>query len=97
MNHLSVKSTESALKAQVGGSHYKGMKIQHVDFVHANGIPYVEANAIKYICRHRSKNGRQDIEKASHYLQILLELEYPPKPEEGPGAGSSVFMPALKH
>ena len=67
----------NALKTQVGGSHYKGMKIQHVEFVHANGIPYIEANAIKYICRHRQKNGRQDIEKAIHYLQILLDLEYP--------------------
>ena len=65
-----------ALQTQVGGSHYKGMRIQHVEFVHANNIPYIEANAIKYICRHRQKNGRQDIEKAIHYLQILLELEY---------------------
>jgi hypothetical protein len=65
------------LDTQVGGGHYKTMKIQHVEFVHANGIPYIEANAIKYICRHRSKNGRQDILKAIHYLQILLELEYP--------------------
>ena len=67
----------SALQTQIGGSHYKGKKIQHVEFVHANGIPYIEANAIKYICRHRQKNGRQDIEKAIHYLQILLALEYP--------------------
>lgn len=67
----------NALKTQVGGSHYKGMKIQHVEFVHANNIPYIEANAVKYICRHRQKNGRQDIEKAIHYLQILLDLEYP--------------------
>ena len=67
----------SALQTQVGGSHYKGMKIQHVEFVHANNIPYIEANAIKYICRHRQKSGRQDIEKAIHYLQILLDLEYP--------------------
>jgi hypothetical protein len=86
-------STPEALKVQVGGSHYKGMKIQHVEFVHANGIPYIEANAIKYICRHRSKNGRQDIEKAIHYLQILLDLEYPPKPEGGPGEEDPMFVP----
>lgn len=67
------------LAVQVGGAHYKTMKIQHVEFIHANGIPYIEANAIKYICRHKQKNGRQDIEKAIHYLQILLELEYPVK------------------
>jgi hypothetical protein len=66
----------NALAIQVGGSHYKGMKIQHVEFVHANQIPYIEACSIKYICRHRLKNGRQDVEKAIHYLQLLLTLDY---------------------
>lgn len=74
------------LQVQVGGEHYKADKIQHVEFVHANGIPYIEANAIKYICRHRRKNGRQDLEKAIHYLQILIALEYehPKRSPENP-------------
>lgn len=65
-----------ALNKQVGGEHYKKDKIQHVEFVHANNIPYIEANAMKYIMRHRAKNGRQDLEKAIHYIEILLEMEY---------------------
>lgn len=58
---------------QVGGNHYAKMKIQPVTFIVENDIPYREANAIKYICRHKNKNGRQDIEKAIHYLEMILE------------------------
>ena len=65
-----------ALETQVAGDHYKGMAIQPVEFIHANHIPYCEANAIKYICRHRKKNGEQDIRKAIHYLELLIEMEY---------------------
>lgn len=68
---------EAALARQVGGDHYKGDKIQHVEFVMANNIPYPEACAIKYIMRHRKKGKRQDLEKAIHYLQIVMEKEYP--------------------
>lgn len=71
----------SALDKQVGGSHYKGMKIQHAVFCQVNGLPWCESAAIKYICRHKQKNGRQDIEKAIHYLELLLEIEYNQKPE----------------
>ena len=87
------------LNTQVGGAHYKGMKIQHVEFVHANGIPYIEACAIKYICRHKQKNGRQDIEKAIHYLQILLALEYPAQPPviTNDGAGAGLPDPTVQH
>lgn len=66
----------SALETQVGGGHYKDMKIQPVEFIHANKIPYIEGCVIKYVCRHRSKNGKQDIEKAIHFLQLLIEQEY---------------------
>ncbi|MGB0991350.1 MAG: DUF3310 domain-containing protein [Akkermansiaceae bacterium] len=65
-----------ALKQQIGGGHYKDFTIQPIEFIQGNGLTFCEANAIKYVCRHRNKNGRQDIEKAIHYLQILLELEY---------------------
>lgn len=60
------------LKRQEGGNHYKGMAIQPVEFIVANAIPYREANAIKYICRHSKKNGKQDILKAIHYLEMIL-------------------------
>lgn len=61
---------------QVGGSHYKGMAIQHAAFCQANDVPWCEAAALKYICRHRQKNGRQDLEKAIHYLRLCLEYTY---------------------
>jgi hypothetical protein len=64
---------DNPLTVQVGGSHYKDMKIQPVEFIVANGLSFLEGNAIKYICRHKVKNGRQDIEKAIHYLQMILE------------------------
>ena len=57
---------------QVGGSHYQ-LEIQPIDFIVKNNIPFREANVIKYITRHREKNGRQDIEKAIHYLEMILE------------------------
>lgn len=66
----------SALETQVGGGHYKDMKIQPVEFIHANKIPFIEGNAITYICRHRLKGGAQDIRKAIHMLEQLIELEY---------------------
>ena len=65
---------------QVGGHHYKGMVIQHAEFCQRNKIPWCEAAAIKYICRHKQKNGKQDLEKAIHYLQLCIEYEYPPNP-----------------
>lgn len=67
----------NALNKQVGGDHYKGVPIQHVEFCQRNQIPWCESAAIKYIIRHKKKNGRQDIEKAIHYLELLLEIEYP--------------------
>jgi hypothetical protein len=66
-----------ALDIQVGGGHYKDLAIQPAEYNHANKIPYLEGNVIKYVTRHKSKNGRQDIEKAIHYLELVLEMEYP--------------------
>ena len=63
----------STLEKQIGGNHYKDMKIQPIKFIVANDIPYREANIIKYICRHRSKNGKEDIKKVIHYAEMLLE------------------------
>ena len=63
------------LDVQVDGNHYKQMKIQPVEYIHANGIPYLEGNVIKYISRWRNKNGIADLEKAKHYIELLIELE----------------------
>jgi hypothetical protein len=67
---------DNPLDVQVGGAHYKNMKIQPVEFITTNGLSFLEGNAIKYVCRHKVKGGRQDIEKAIHYLQLILETEY---------------------
>ena len=61
---------------QVGGKHYKSMNIQPTDFIAANDIPFIEGNVIKYVCRHEFKNGKEDILKAIHYLNLLLEYKY---------------------
>jgi hypothetical protein len=66
----------SALDTQVGGDHYKQMKIQPVEFICENNIPYCEANVIKYISRHKSKNGAQDVRKAIHYCELILKMQY---------------------
>ena len=63
---------EGVLSTQVGGSHYQ-LPIQPIDYIVKNNISYREGNAIKYITRHKTKNGKQDIEKAIHYLQMILE------------------------
>ena len=69
--------TTSPLQSQVGGAHYKDFAIQPVEFCQRNELNYCESACVKYVSRHRAKNGRQDIEKAIHYLQLLLEIEYP--------------------
>jgi len=63
---------EDSKATQVGGSHYQ-MPIQPIDFIVKNNIPYREANVIKYVVRHRQKNGREDLKKAIHYLQMIME------------------------
>ena len=65
----------SALKTQVGGGHYKNMAIQPIEFIHANGIPFAEGSIIKYVSRWRAKNGIADLEKARHFIDLLIELE----------------------
>lgn len=69
-------ATADPFDKQIGGSHYKNMSIQPVEFITKNNIPYLEANVIKYVCRHTKKNGVQDIEKAIHYLELIKNLHY---------------------
>lgn len=70
---------EDALAHQVGGSHYKDMAIQPIEFTQKNKLGFCEGNVLKYICRHRAKNGKADLEKAKHYIDLLIEAEYPEK------------------
>ena len=65
----------NALDKQVAGDHYKDQAIQPVEYIHANLIGYFEGNVIKYVTRWRKKNGIADLEKAKHYIELLIELE----------------------
>lgn len=65
----------SPLAEQVGGGHYKSLKIQPVEYIHANNIPYIEGAIIKYATRWRDKGGLDDIRKIKHFAELLIELE----------------------
>lgn len=69
---------ETALDIQVGGDHYRSMKLQPIEFIEANQLGFLEGCVIKRLSRHNrpTGKGRQDIEKAIHELQLLLELRY---------------------
>ncbi len=64
---------ENPKSIQIGGNHYKDFKIQPIDFIYENDIPYIEGNIIKYVTRWKSKNGVEDLKKAMHYLEILID------------------------
>lgn len=66
---------DNPLEKQVGGNHYKGFVIQPVEFIYKNNIPFIEGNILKYILRYKQKNGIEDLKKARHYLDMLIELE----------------------
>jgi hypothetical protein len=75
-NHGGVKK-ESAFDTQVGGGHYKELAIQPLEYCQKNRLNMAESGVVKYVTRHRFKNGKEDILKAIHLLEMLLELEYP--------------------
>jgi hypothetical protein len=60
---------------QIAGSHYSDKNIQPWDFIHANNLGYFEGNCVKYVSRWRDKGGIEDLKKAIHYLEKLIELE----------------------
>jgi len=65
----------SALDKQVAGKHYKELKIQPIQYITANNLPYIEGNVVKYITRWRHKGGIEDLNKVIHYVELLKELE----------------------
>jgi hypothetical protein len=70
-----VAQQKPPLQTQVSGSHYKDLKIQPVEYIHGNGIPFIEGCVIKYVTRWRAKGGVDDLKKARHFLDILIDLE----------------------
>jgi len=65
---------------QEGGSHYKDMAIQPIEYILSNNLGYLEGNVVKYVSRHQSKGGKQDILKAIHYLQFIITKYYDNEP-----------------
>lgn len=71
-----VTEPKSALDKQVSGNHYKDCGIQPIEYIHANGLSYFQGNVVKYVTRYKDKAGKADLEKAIHYLELMIELEY---------------------
>ena len=65
----------SAFHKQIGGDHYKDLDISPFEFIERNGLGYGVGNIIKYLCRYKTKGGIEDLEKARHYLDMLIERE----------------------
>lgn len=74
--HLEDETNKSALSTQVGGDHYKKLKIQPMEYSMANKLDACQHTAIKYVTRFRDKGGKQDLEKAVHAIEMLIEHEY---------------------
>jgi hypothetical protein len=68
--------SNGAFFKQIGGAHYKKYKIQPSRFINENKILFAEGNAIKYICRHQDKGKKQDLLKAIHYIEMIIERDY---------------------
>ena len=66
---------DSVLYEQVGGSHYTVYEIQPVVFIHKNRLPFIIGNVIKYVCRYNVLKDKEDLLKAKHYIDLLIELD----------------------
>jgi len=73
---ISKQKSPKATDKQVGGDHYKDCVIQPVDYILKNNLDFLEGNVVKYITRHKKKNGIEDIRKVIHYAELILELKY---------------------
>ena len=70
------EKVENALDTQIGGEHYKRYVIQPVEFITKNKLGFLEGCVIKRICRYEDKNGLEDLKKAKHEIDLLIELKY---------------------
>lgn len=62
-----------AINEQIGGTHYRDKAIQPIEYILANDLGFCEGNIIKYVSRYKDKNGIEDLKKAKHYLEFLIE------------------------
>ena len=72
----------SAYNKQVGGKHYIKYKIQPSEFIVENKLLYPEGCVIKYILRHQDKGGKQDLLKAKHFIDMIIERDYSEEKEK---------------
>ena len=72
----------NAYKKQIGGNHYKKYKVQPSQFVTENKLLYPEGCVIKYVIRHQDKGGKQDLEKAKHMIDMIIERDYEEEKEK---------------
>jgi hypothetical protein len=70
------KQPESARSEQVGGNHYKDMVIQPIEYIAVNGLSFLQGSVVKYVSRYKAKGGLQDLEKAKHCIDLMIEFEY---------------------
>ena len=77
MDTTQPNSDLNPLDRQVAGNHYKDLAIQPVQYIHANNLGYFEGNVVKYVSRWRAKGGLADLQKARHYVDLLIALEFP--------------------
>lgn len=85
------KLTMKTLEQQIGGDHYKKMRIQPIEYIMGNEIPFAEGCIIKYVSRWRSKGGIADLEKARHFIEMLIEQEKGSEREQGQFDNEEVF------
>lgn len=74
-NNPNTNEFRPSLSKQEGGTHYMESEIQPIEYILANKLGFVEGNVIKYVTRYKSKNGVEDLKKAIHYLEMLIEEE----------------------
>lgn len=76
INEATYNNKDLMEREQIGGNHYNNKKIQPIDYIIENALPYCEGNVVKYVTRHKEKNGAEDIRKAIHYLRFILAADY---------------------
>jgi hypothetical protein len=70
------KQKRKSLTRQIGGNHYRDYAIQPAEFINKNKLLFAEGNAIKYIVRAKDKGGKEDLLKAKHYIDMIIERDY---------------------
>jgi len=75
-NPESIIMEEQHKREQIGGNHYNNKSIQPIDYIMENKLGFCEGNVVKYVTRHKEKNGAEDIRKAIHYLRFILANDY---------------------